>query len=77
MAQIQKSDSARKADPLYLLFDRACTLADRARSGELPFMDAVDMAYTAADFAGLVERYGDDAVQSVLADAFTGAQCSR
>jgi hypothetical protein len=32
------------------------------------------MAYTAADFAGLVERYGDDGVQAVLAKAFMGAE---
>lgn len=58
--------------PLELLFDRSCVLAQRAAGGELLFLEAVDMAYSAADFAGLVDRYGDDAVQLVLADAFGG-----
>ena len=61
-------------DPLELLFDRSCVLAEKAASGELPFLEAVDMAYSAADFAGLVDRYGDDVVQLVLADAFGGRQ---
>jgi len=33
-------------------------LAARARDGSLPFIDAVDMAYSAADMAGLVGRGG-------------------
>ena len=41
---------------------------------QLGFIDAIDMAYTAADFAGLVDRYGDDTVQMILADAFGGRQ---
>jgi hypothetical protein len=60
------------ADPLGLLLERASTLAARARDGSLPFLDAVDMAYSAADMAGLVDRFGDDVVQAVLADAFGG-----
>jgi hypothetical protein len=58
--------------PLDLLFDRCCTLADRAKSGEVAFIDAVDMAYSAADWAGLVDRFGDYEVQAVLAIAFMG-----
>ncbi len=37
------------SDPLGLLFDRASTLAARARDGGLPFIDAVDMTYNADD----------------------------
>ena len=59
--------------PLELLFEKSCILADRVRFGDLPLIDAVDMAYSAADFAGLVDRYGDDVVQKVMADAFFGA----
>ena len=62
------------AHPLDLLFERANVLADRARDGSLPFIDAVDMAYSAADWSGLVDRCGDDVVQLVLADAFGGRQ---
>jgi hypothetical protein len=64
--------SADRGMPLDLLFDRASVLAQRAKDGSLPFIDAVDMAYSAADLSGLVERYGDDAVQMVLAEAFGG-----
>jgi hypothetical protein len=41
----------------------------------LPFIEAVDFGYSAADQAGLIDRYGEDTVQSVLAAAFMG--CSR
>jgi len=43
-------------------------------SGQLSFIDAVDIAYSAADWSGLVDRYGDDVVQLVLADAFGDRQ---
>jgi hypothetical protein len=55
---------------LDLLFEKSRILANRVREGELPFLDAVDMAYSAAEFAGLVGRYGDDLVQVTLALAF-------
>ena len=62
------------ADPLDLLYERCLTLADRVLSGQLSFIDAVDIAYSAADWSGLVDRYGDDVVQLVLADAFGDRQ---
>lgn len=55
---------------LELLFEKSCVLAERVRAGGLAFNDAVDLAYSAADWAGLVDRYGDDRIQSVLASAF-------
>ena len=57
---------------LEILYVRSCVLAERAALGELNFIDAVDMAYSAADWAGLVERVGDDVVQQILAEAFIG-----
>jgi hypothetical protein len=45
-------------------------MARRVLSGEVDFIDAVDACYSAADWAGLVQRYGDDLVQAVLAEAF-------
>lgn len=63
-----------QADPLEILFERSCVLADRVREGSLPFIEGVDMAYSAAEWSGLVDRFGDDVVQLVLADAFIGAQ---
>jgi hypothetical protein len=62
------------ADPLALLYDRTVVLADRVARGEVNFLDAVDMAYSAACWAGLVERFGDDVVQTVLAFAFRGVR---
>jgi hypothetical protein len=62
-----------RPDPLDVLFERSCILADRVRDGSLQLIDAVDMAYSAAEWSGLVDRFGDDVVQLVLADAFTGA----
>jgi len=75
MQAIKQSTDATQAPrallhPLDLLFDRAATLAQRSRDGSLPFIEAVDMAYSAAEFAGLVDSYGDDEVQKVLAEAF-------
>ncbi len=72
MTAPQQSSPVCNADQLSILFDRASTLAARARDGSLPFLDAVDMAYSAAEWAGLIERFGDDVVQIVLADAFGG-----
>lgn len=60
--------------PIVVFTDRCATLAERVRRQELPFIEAVDMAYSAADFAGLIESYGDDQIQSVPAAAFMGAR---
>ena len=63
---------AQKIDPLDLLYDRCCTLADRVAAGDFGVLDAVDMSWSAAEFAGLVDRVGPDLVQHVLACAFVG-----
>ena len=44
--------TAQKIHPLDLLYVRSCTLAERVCEGTLPFIDAIDMAYSAAQFAG-------------------------
>jgi hypothetical protein len=64
--------AASQAEPLAIMLERSKTLAARVRSKELTLQDAVDFAYSAADFAGLVERYGDDRIQEVLVLAFMG-----
>jgi hypothetical protein len=56
--------------PLDVLFERATALSGRVGEGRLMFLDAVDLAYDAAVASGLVEKYGDDVCQLVLADAF-------
>jgi hypothetical protein len=59
---------------LKILAIRTGELADRVGAGELQFLDAVDVAYEAAVWAGLVETAGDDLVQRVLAAAFATAR---
>ena len=57
---------------LELLALRCCDLADRVRANKIGFIDAVDMAYSAAVWAGLTDdASGDDAVQKVMAAAFS------
>ena len=67
-----KTAIVQKIDPLDLLYDRCCTLADRVAAGELGFLDAIDIAWSAAEFAGTVDRAGPDAVQAALVAAFVG-----
>ena len=57
---------------LSLLAIRASELADRVRAGQVEFLDAVDLAQSAAEWSGLTEVVGVDWVQLVLAAAFDG-----
>jgi hypothetical protein len=49
---------------------RCRDLRDRVMTGTIPFIDAVDCAYSAAEWSGLVDDVGDDAVQRIMAIAF-------
>jgi hypothetical protein len=69
MAQHQKA-----ARQLEILARRSLELADRVAAGELAFIEAVDLAYSAACWAGLVETIGDDIIQATLAAAFANAR---
>jgi hypothetical protein len=81
-----KSSKAIRA--LELLALRSLDLADRVGAGELRFLDAVDLAYEAAVWAGLPQSIdksglidtstitGDDIVQATIAAAFANAQRS-
>jgi len=66
--------AAQAVDPLDLFFVRSCTMAERVVAGEVPFIEAVDFMWEAAEFAGLVDRAGPDLVQHVLASAFMGVR---
>lgn len=68
------TSTAEKIDPLDILYERSRTLADRVAAGELGFIEAVDLAWEAAAFAGTVDRVGPDLVQHVLACAFMDAR---
>jgi hypothetical protein len=66
--------TAAASKQIELFAIRANELADRVNHGSMSFIDAVDMAYSAAIWSGLVDAVGDDVVQKVLAAAFAGIQ---
>jgi hypothetical protein len=49
---------------------RSLGLADRVASGEIQFLDAVDVAFDAAEASGLTASVGYGTVQEVLVRAF-------
>lgn len=59
---------------LDVLYQRSCYLAEAVVVGVLPLIEAVDLAQSAAEWAGVVDVAGADAVQAVLAAAFVGAR---
>jgi hypothetical protein len=84
-AALQRQTYAQRQ--LEILAIRSGELADRVAAGQLGFIDAVDIAYSAAvwadlpraiERAGLIDKSsictGDDIVQSVLAAAFANAK---
>ena len=64
----------RAARRLEILALRSLELADRVAEGSIKFIDAVDVAYEAAVWSGLVDEVGDDIVQACLAAAFANAR---
>ena len=59
-----------QAKQLEILALRSFQLADRVASGELQFLDAIDVAFDAAVASGLADEVGDDVTQTVLTVAF-------
>jgi hypothetical protein len=70
----EHSANSRKKRQLEILAIRSLELADQVASGDLSFLDAVDMAYDAACWAGLVKAVGDGVVQATMAAAFANAR---
>lgn len=66
------NDSTRAQ--LELLAIRTSELAERVMLGQIGFLDAVDMGYSAAVWSGLVDAAGTDQVQKVMAAAFANAR---
>jgi hypothetical protein len=64
----------RAARRLEILALRSLELADRVAEGSIKFIDAVDVAYEAAIWSGLVDEVGDDIVQACMAAAFANAR---
>jgi hypothetical protein len=53
------------------LFEQRCReIVERLDAGLIGFIDAVDLAYSAAVWSGLADHVGDDVVQMVMARAF-------
>jgi hypothetical protein len=81
-----KDRAGRVTRQLEVLALRSAELADRVAAGELPFLEAVDIAYSAAVWAGLLNAIeksglidtkiitGDDIVQATIAAAFANAR---
>ena len=65
---------SRVTQQLEILALRTMELADQVAAGQLKFIDAVDTAYEAAFWSGLVNLVGDDVVQATLAAAFANAR---
>ena len=74
MSAIVPATKSRVTKQLEILAIRTMELADQTAAGRLHFLDAVDTAYEAALWSGLVEAVGDDVVQAVLAAAFANAR---
>lgn len=65
-------DSGAVLKQLEILYQRCVYLAHAVDVGGLRFLDAVDLAWDAADWAGVLASAGPDKVQDVLARAFMG-----
>jgi len=68
-----KSHATKQLEILAL---RSLELADQVAAGQLQFLDAVDLAYEAAVWGGVVEAVGNDIVQATLAASFANARGS-
>jgi hypothetical protein len=71
---VATSNNLARQRLLDLFAVRCRVLAERINSGSISFIDAVDMAYSAAIWSGLADDLGDDAVQAVMRDAFMGTR---
>jgi hypothetical protein len=58
-------------------YDVCDALADAADADDLPFLDAVDRAQNLATACGLVQSLGQDAVQTIVAEAFRRCRVHR
>jgi len=59
---------------LDLFATRCRDQVERVNAGKVPFIESVDLLYSAAVWSGLLDDVGDDAVQAVMRDAFMGRQ---
>jgi hypothetical protein len=62
------------ARQLYLFAVRCRQLAEQVDNGLIDFISAVDTAYSAAEWSGMIDLHGNDAVQEIMAAAFMRAR---
>src|SRR5262245_38382595 len=62
--------AARLASPAEVVAARCKALATLAAAGDVDLVESIDRLQAAAAAAGLVDQYGQDAVQAFMADAF-------
>jgi hypothetical protein len=77
LARISEDRAATKSrvtKQLEILTLRCLELADQVADGRLKFLDAVDIAYEAAAWSGLIRDAGDDIVQATMAASFANAR---
>ena len=58
---------------LGIFYRRALEMAERVEDGGISLADAVDMLHSAAAWAGLTEKYGEDEFQGLMARAIIAA----
>lgn len=54
---------------LQIFYVRSLEMAERIAGGRMPLHEGVDFMHSAAQWAGLTEKYGDDEIQGILARA--------
>jgi hypothetical protein len=59
---------------LKIFANRCLDLADRVAEHRISFLDAIDIAYEAATWSGLVDEVGDDIIQFTMAACFANAR---
>ena len=61
-------------DPLDVFRERAEAKAYLVEIGDLAFLDAVDALQADAEFDGLIDQFGQEAIQQIMALAFGGTR---
>lgn len=58
---------------LQIFYVRSLEMAERMTGGRMPLHDGVDMLHSAAEWSGLIEKYGNDRIQAIMAKAIIEA----
>jgi hypothetical protein len=72
-ADVPASGGATLPPSLEIFYQRAFEMAQRVQQGGISLNDGVDMLHSAAAWAGLTEKYGEDEIQDLMARAIIDA----